>query len=242
MIVAARVPELVGGNQSEKLRRLHLSSYGWVLSVIVLVALSAVVPALRDQAINSPAQSTSAPAPEEAGTNTDLFVMIGSNLDRPGLLPRANYDIGIGHTFGFLRKSPIGDELTFGYTYENAGTHGWFHSKYGEHTELAEMMKNFSLPKTKVVTGYTRLQGGITSYTASKINSTTAYRWAQSYTSITTTPYGYKRATARSTLYLGTQRQASVIHIAGELKYYMAIGFHFPFSNDRNKGQHWSLL
>jgi hypothetical protein len=91
--------------------------------------------------------------------------MIGSDFDRPGLLPRANYNIGIGHTFGFLKKDPIGDELTFGYTYENAGTHGFLHTTYGEHTESAGVMKNFSLPKTKTVTGYTWLQSGITSYT-----------------------------------------------------------------------------
>jgi hypothetical protein len=91
--------------------------------------------------------------------------MIGSDFDRPGLVPRANYNIGIGHTFGFLKKDPIGDELTFGYTYENAGTHGFLHTAYGEHTESAGVMKNFSLHKTKTVTGYTWLQSGITSYT-----------------------------------------------------------------------------
>jgi hypothetical protein len=91
--------------------------------------------------------------------------MLGSDFDRPGLLPRANYNIGIGHTFGFLKKDPFGDELTFGYTYENAGTHGFFHTRFGEHTESAGVMKNLPLPKTKVVTGYTWLQSGITSYT-----------------------------------------------------------------------------
>ena len=40
------------------------------------------------------------------GTSTDLFVGLGSDFDRPGLLPRANYGIGIGHTFGFLKKDP----------------------------------------------------------------------------------------------------------------------------------------
>jgi hypothetical protein len=163
MIVAPAVPEHVGGNQSQKVRGLHL--YGWVLSLLVVVALSVVVPALRAQATSSPTQRASAQAPAQAGTSTDLFVMVGSDFDRPGLLPRANYNIGIGHTFGLLKKDPFGDELTFGYTYENAGTHGWFHTKYGEHTESAGIMKNFSLPKTKVVTGYTWLQGGITSYT-----------------------------------------------------------------------------
>jgi hypothetical protein len=100
-----------------------------------------------------------APSSAEAGTSTDLFVMIGSDFDRPGLLPRSNY------TFGFLKKDPIGDELTFGYTYENAGTHGWLHTPFGEHTESAGVMKNFGLPGTKIVTGYTWLQSGITSYT-----------------------------------------------------------------------------
>jgi hypothetical protein len=33
--------------------------------------------------------------------------MIGSDFDRPGLVPRANYNIGIGHTFAFLKKDPV---------------------------------------------------------------------------------------------------------------------------------------
>jgi hypothetical protein len=108
-----------------------------------------------------------APAPEPApsGTSTDLFVMFGSDFDRPGLLPRANYNIGIGHTFGFLKKDFLGDELTFAYTYENSGTYGFLHTAFGEHTESIGLMKNFPLPATKVVTGYTWIQTGITSYT-----------------------------------------------------------------------------
>ena len=98
-------------------------------------------------------------------TSTDLFVMAGSDIDRPGLLPRANYNIGIGHTFAFLKKDPVGDELTFGYTYENAGSHGFLHTRYGEHTESLGIMKNFPLPKTTAWTGYTWIQSGITSYT-----------------------------------------------------------------------------
>jgi hypothetical protein len=91
--------------------------------------------------------------------------MTGSDIGRPGLLPRANYNIGIGHTFAFLKKDPLGDELTFGYTYENSGSHGFLHTNFGEHTESAGVMKNFALPKTNVVTGYTWIQTGITSYT-----------------------------------------------------------------------------
>jgi hypothetical protein len=117
------------------------------------------------QAHGAAAQAPSSAAQEPPGTSTDLFVMLGSDFDRPGLLPRANYNIGIGHTFGLLKKDPFGDELTFGYTYENSGTHGFFYTGSGEHTESAGVMKNFSLPKTTVVSGYTWIQSGVTSYT-----------------------------------------------------------------------------
>jgi hypothetical protein len=113
----------------------------------------------------TPNASTQGTEPAASGTSTDLFVMIGSDFDRPGLVPRSNYNIGIGHTFGFLKKDWLGDELTFGYTYENSGTHGFLHTGFGEHTESAGVMKNFPLPGTKRVTGYTWLQTGITSYT-----------------------------------------------------------------------------
>jgi len=100
-----------------------------------------------------------------SGTSTDLFVMAGSDIDRPGLLPRANYNIGIGHIFAFLKKDPLGDEFTFSYMYENAGSHGFLHTNYGEHTESLGIMKNFPLPRTKALSGYTMIQSGITSYT-----------------------------------------------------------------------------
>ena len=100
-----------------------------------------------------------------AGTSTDVFVMFGSDFVRPGLIPKANYNIGIGHTFRFLKKVWVGDELTFGYTYENAGTHGFFHTDYGSHTQAIGIMKNFSLPRTKRASGYTWIQSGLTSMT-----------------------------------------------------------------------------
>jgi hypothetical protein len=99
-----------------------------------------------------------------SGATNDLFVMSGSDFDRPGLLPRANYNIGIGHMFDFLKKDPFGDELTFSYMYENSGTHGFLHTAFGEHTESVGLMKNFPLPATKRLTGYTWIQTGITSY------------------------------------------------------------------------------
>ena len=105
------------------------------------------------------------PVSAPPGTSTDLFVMVGFDVDRPGALLRANYNIGIGHTFGFLKKDTVGDELTFSYTYENAGTHGFLHTRYGEHTETLGVMKNFGIPKAKVLGDYTWLQMGPTSYT-----------------------------------------------------------------------------
>ena len=101
---------------------------------------------------------------EMPSTSTDLFVMFGSDFNRPGLLPRANYSIGVGHTFDFLKKNPVGDELIADYTCENSGSHGFLHADLGEHTESVGIMRNVAIPKTKTLAGYTWLQSGITSY------------------------------------------------------------------------------
>ena len=101
---------------------------------------------------------------QAGGTSTDLYLMLGSDLDRPGWVPAANYNIGIGHTFGFLKKDPFGDELTVAYTYESGGPSFW-HSTINSDTESIGVMKNFGLPKTKRVTAYTWVQIGLTSYT-----------------------------------------------------------------------------
>ncbi len=100
-----------------------------------------------------------------SGPKTDLFVMGGSDFNRPGLLPRANLSIGIGNTVGILKKDPFGDEVIASYTYENAGTHGFIHTRSGEHTEARGIMKNFPVPFVPHLGGYTWLQSGITSYT-----------------------------------------------------------------------------
>jgi hypothetical protein len=131
------------------------------ISFTTLVVLGAFVAAPIAFGQDAPAPSGS----EDSGTSNDLFIMFGSDLVRPGLLPKANYNIGLGHTFKFLKKNPIGDELTFGYTYENAGSHGFLHTDFGSHTEALGIMKNFGIPGTKRVTGYTWIQGGITSLT-----------------------------------------------------------------------------
>jgi hypothetical protein len=49
--------------------------------------------------------------------------------------------------------------------YENSGFDGFLHTAFGEHTESAGLMKNFPLPRTKVVSGYTWVQTGLTSFT-----------------------------------------------------------------------------
>jgi hypothetical protein len=133
-----------------------------------------LVIALASGAFAQTAPDASAQA-AESGTSTDLFVMFGSDLVRPGLLPKANYNIGLGHTFGFLKKDPFGDELTFAYTYENAGSHGFLHTDFGSHTEALGLMKNFALPKTKRVTGYTWLQLGLTSMTGAPVVANRLY-------------------------------------------------------------------
>jgi hypothetical protein len=141
---------------------------GWFLyhptmTSIRRTSITAAILILSSAAAFAQTQGTEPAA--SSGTSTDLFIMFGSDFDRPGLVTRANYNIGIGHTFGFLKKDWLGDELTFAYTYENSGTHGFLHTGFGEHTESAGVMKNFPLPATKRVTGYTWLQTGITSYT-----------------------------------------------------------------------------
>ena len=75
-----------------------------------------------------------------------------------------------------MKKDPFGDELTLAYTYEDAGS-GFWHSDFGSDTEALGVMKNFAIPKTKWVTGYTWVQSGISSFTGGfrtcRITSTT---------------------------------------------------------------------
>ena len=129
-----------------------------IAAIGLTVALSSLGPAQEQP--KTPAVSGA----QDAGTSTDLFVMLGSDFDRPGLAAKANYNIGIGHTFGFLKKDPLGDELTFAYTYEDAGS-GFWHSQFASDTESFGVMRNFGLPKTKRVSGYTWIQAGITTLT-----------------------------------------------------------------------------
>src|SRR6202050_3388684 len=119
------------------------------LLALCLASMVAPVSRPQDQTPTQTTTTTTAPAETaDSGTSTDLFIMLGSDFDRPGLLPKANYNIGIGHTFGFLKKDPIGDELTFAYTYEDAGP-GFWHSDFGSQPEGAGGIKNFGCDREK---------------------------------------------------------------------------------------------
>ena len=171
--------------------------------------------------VSAAAQTTTPPPapPADSGTSTDFFIMPGSDFDRPGLVPRANLNIGIGHTFKFLNKDPIGDELTFTYTYENAGSHGFFHTNFGSHTEALGVMKNFNLPKTKVVTGYTWIQAGLTSFTGNAHVENRFYdgeALGVAIHSTITTESGFRRATTKSRRSRGTPPPASATPGAGK--------------------------
>jgi hypothetical protein len=136
--------------------------------------------------------------------------MFGSDLVRPGLEPKANYNIGLGHTFKFLKKNPIGDEITFAYTHENAGSHGFLHTDFGSHTGALGLMKNFAIPGTKPVSGYTWIQGGITSLTG---NASVENRFYDGEAlgaiviSMTVTPSGSRRPITRSFPSSGIRRR-----------------------------------
>lgn len=94
--------------------------------------------------------------------STDLFLMPGSDFTRPGT--RVNLNVGAGHTLSSLKGSWVGDELTFAYTYENAGSHGFWHQPQGSHTESAGVMRNWSLGKSPFGV-YSWLQAGATELT-----------------------------------------------------------------------------
>ena len=96
---------------------------------------------------------------------TDFTVMFGSDFVRPGSLPRANLSVGMGHVFECLRRDPLGDGITFGYAYENTGAHGFFHSAFGEHSELLGLMRDFPIGRARKVDAYNWLQGGLSSLT-----------------------------------------------------------------------------
>lgn len=90
-----------------------------------------------------------ASAQQQQPTNTDIFIMGGTDFVRPGLAPRANLNIGAGHDESFLKNFPLGDELTVSYTYENGGNHGFFHTNFGSHTLAIGIMNNFAIVKPK---------------------------------------------------------------------------------------------
>ena len=114
------------------------------------------------------AESREAEAPEPA---TDVTVFVGSDFVRPGLLPRANLSVAVGHSFKFLRRNPLGSKLTFGYTYENTGTHGFFHTSFGEHTEQLGLLRDIKLGHQERFSAYTIVQAGLSSLTGDRVQN-----------------------------------------------------------------------
>jgi hypothetical protein len=102
---------------------------------------------------------------EEPEPRTDITLLVGSDFVRPGSLPRVNLSLGVGHDFEALKKDPLGSGVTFGYAYENTGTHGFFHTNFGEHSELLGQMRDFHLSRKHHIAAYNWLQGGISSLT-----------------------------------------------------------------------------
>ena len=102
---------------------------------------------------------------EEPEPRTDFTVYVGSDFIRPGGLPRANLQFAIGHKFDGLLKDPLGSVLVFNYAYENAGTHGFFHTQFGSHSEDFGVMRDFRISKEHHISGYNLLQAGISTLT-----------------------------------------------------------------------------
>lgn len=98
--------------------------------------------------------------------SNDLFVLMGSDVSQ-AWQAKANYAVGYGRTLTALGGNPVGQlgqELTFSYSYEDAGS-GFFHSAYGAHTGQVGLMRNFRATKTvgtysTVALGLTALTGG----------------------------------------------------------------------------------
>jgi len=87
-------------------------------------------------------------------------------------------------------------------------------------------MKNFSLPRTKTVTGYTWIQTGITSYTGNarvQTGWTAECRWELSFISTTRTPSGYRKLQQVVTVPC-TRLQALATRTVGEARNYPHFG------------------
>ncbi len=102
---------------------------------------------------------------------TDITILIGSDFIRPDLVPRANLSIGIGHSFRFLRHDPLGSKLTFGYTYENTGTHGFIHTHFGEHTEQLGLLRDIKFGHSERFSAFTIVQAGLSSLTGDQVQN-----------------------------------------------------------------------
>jgi hypothetical protein len=62
-------------------------------------------------------------------------------------------------------KQAVGDYLSRAQSCHVGGVLVCLHTDYGSNTEALGIMKNFAIPKTKRLSAYTWVQGGITSMT-----------------------------------------------------------------------------
>jgi len=108
---------------------------------------------------------------EEPEPRTDFTVYVGSDFVRPGGLPRANLQFAVGHKFDGLLKDPLGSVLVFNYAYENAGTHGFFHTQFGSHSEDFGVMRDFHISKEHHISGYNLLQAGVSTLTGDAVSN-----------------------------------------------------------------------
>jgi hypothetical protein len=99
---------------------------------------------------------------------SDIFVMPGSDVDRPGLALRSNLNVGVGYAVKKINNKIVGNELTFAYSYENIGSHGFWNTNQAAHTESFGVMHGIPLVLIGVPIKlglYTWFQAGITELT-----------------------------------------------------------------------------
>jgi hypothetical protein len=93
-------------------------------------------------------------------SKTDLFGAFGSDVMNS---PRANYTLGIGRSFDWMKHLHIGDEVTLTHTYENNGNHGFLKTVYAAHTTALGVVKYVRVPDSRF-TSFVAVHAGETSY------------------------------------------------------------------------------
>ena len=90
---------------------------------------------------------------------TDIFGSFGSTF---GLVPRANYAVGIGEKFQFKPGPKRRNEIMFTYSYENNGNHGFLKTVYSAKTSSIGYQRSIHLPGR--FTSFANVRSGATMY------------------------------------------------------------------------------